>query len=351
METSSAYPRLDGNAVDADRELDVRLEALLAGLDAPAEAQALRPSRGAFRLAIALAFAAGVLVGWLALGWWLWPVRWANCAPWDLQRFYQKQYVTLVASELATTGDPIRARRELAGWDAAALAALLTDMEGEASGSETGRQLGALREALDVPEGGTSLWAVLLRQRPILWAGALSGLLLVAAPVLEVAARLGNRRRGSEQAWVEGDEESFAADGGKALEPWMEAFNEGDEGPQETAAQAGPALAALQEREQQEMEAEAPAPEARTRAVEKVQIQTDGRVVVQENAVQEAAAQGDEVPGALSDLFAGVVGPDPRLEVLTKMTGSVDLADLVWQSEQVLRQLRTLASLGKQEVA
>ena len=53
----------------------------------------------------AIAFIAGLLLGWLAIGWWLWPVQWANSAPPQLSAAFQEAYLAAVAEGYALTSD------------------------------------------------------------------------------------------------------------------------------------------------------------------------------------------------------------------------------------------------------
>lgn len=72
------------------------------------------PSR---QLLLALAFGAGALVGWLVLGWWLFPVQWRNAKPTDLAPGYQIDYLAMVADSYAQNGDLTLARQRLEGFD------------------------------------------------------------------------------------------------------------------------------------------------------------------------------------------------------------------------------------------
>ncbi|MCS7222117.1 MAG: hypothetical protein RML36_01310 [Anaerolineae bacterium] len=59
------------------------------------------------------AFAAGLLIGWLVIGWWIWPVTWTNALPVDLSPEYRRTYVVGIAYTFQATGDLERARREM----------------------------------------------------------------------------------------------------------------------------------------------------------------------------------------------------------------------------------------------
>ncbi|MEA3345160.1 MAG: hypothetical protein U9Q78_02765 [Chloroflexota bacterium] len=107
-------------------------------------------------LALGLALLAGLLIGWLAIGWWLWPVRWINADPWDLRVEYQKRYVALIAKEHAQSRDADQAREALKGWDGEALADLLAAMQYQARDSEIHRQLADLASVLELPQAGVA---------------------------------------------------------------------------------------------------------------------------------------------------------------------------------------------------
>lgn len=103
--------------------------------------------------AVGAAFLAGVLLGWLIIGWWLWPVKWIETDPWDLRTEYQERYITLVAKEYDRTKDAAQVRDALAGWDKGALANLLAAMQERAPDYKTCQQLADLASALELPQG------------------------------------------------------------------------------------------------------------------------------------------------------------------------------------------------------
>ena len=59
---------------------------------------------------VTIAFAVGLIVGWLALGWWLFPVRGVNAPPADLQTNYKEHYVAMVADSYHLNRDLETAR-------------------------------------------------------------------------------------------------------------------------------------------------------------------------------------------------------------------------------------------------
>ena len=131
------------------------------------------------RFFLGLAFGLGLLLGWLVIGWWLWPVQWANSDPWHLHPTYQRTFVTLVAEEYWRTSDVSQANQALAGWDRKDLANLLTAMKDETTNAETRQHLAALGDALEMPGTDTSLISSLLSQK-----GLLVGILFSAVPLV-----------------------------------------------------------------------------------------------------------------------------------------------------------------------
>ncbi|HID86619.1 MAG TPA: LapA family protein, partial [Anaerolineae bacterium] len=84
-----------------DRELADRIRAWLEG----------NPLAG-----VAIAFVIGLIVGWLALGWWLLPVRWVNAPPADLQPNYKEHYVAMVADSYHLSRDLEMARERVVSF-------------------------------------------------------------------------------------------------------------------------------------------------------------------------------------------------------------------------------------------
>jgi hypothetical protein len=69
-----------------------------------------------------LAFLVGLLVGWLVIGWLVWPVEWTNAQLQDLRPDLRYEYVSMVAESYTQTRNLEQARARLAGWDADSLA-------------------------------------------------------------------------------------------------------------------------------------------------------------------------------------------------------------------------------------
>jgi hypothetical protein len=59
-------------------------------------------------------FVVGVLIGLIVLGWWLWPVKWTNASPEQLQKDYQADYLRMAIDSYISTQDAQTAK---ARWD------------------------------------------------------------------------------------------------------------------------------------------------------------------------------------------------------------------------------------------
>ena len=156
------------------------------------------PIRGYRGYLVGLTFVAGLLLGWLVIGWWLWPVQWTNTDPWQLRTKHQRTFVSLVAEDYWQTRDISRAREALAGWNAESLAKLLATMGNQTASPEEQQHLAALAEALEMPDVGGSLTASLFSQKTILLASILTASPLVVATALAAYSLVQNRTQRAE---------------------------------------------------------------------------------------------------------------------------------------------------------
>ncbi len=154
-----------------------------------------------------LTFVAGLLLGWMVIGWWLWPVQWANSEPWHLSPRHQRTFVRLVAEDYWQTSDISRAREALAGWDKEALAELLAKMQNQASSPEERQHLTALAEALEMPETGESWVGSLFSQKAILLSSILSASPLVMALAFAAYSFVQNRTQEEAEALLAVEEQ------------------------------------------------------------------------------------------------------------------------------------------------
>jgi len=72
-----------------------------------------------------------LLIGWLAIGWWLWPVQYYDADPVDLRERHKVAYVTMVADSYALTHDLSLAHQRLEGWSEEELVSILSDLTTE----------------------------------------------------------------------------------------------------------------------------------------------------------------------------------------------------------------------------
>ncbi len=116
------------------------------------------------------AFVVGLLLGWLVIGWWIWPVTWANALPIDLSPEHRRTYVVGIAYAFQATGDVERARREMEALGGGiAQRQALEEALAAASPADRGALL-ELERALQLPllprpsasPGGASSWGPLL---------------------------------------------------------------------------------------------------------------------------------------------------------------------------------------------
>ena len=101
-------------------------------------------------LLTAAVFLAGLLFGWLALGWWLFPVEWTDALPADLRADARTEYVRMVADLYVRDNDVERARRRLQSFEstegdlvsvAPIITALRSNAESDTIGAQNAEQL------------------------------------------------------------------------------------------------------------------------------------------------------------------------------------------------------------------
>lgn len=71
---------------------------------------------------VAVAFIAGLIIGLVVLGWWLFPVEWTDAQPQHLAPAYQESYVRNVAELYAFDNNQDKVRAALGGWGGEAVA-------------------------------------------------------------------------------------------------------------------------------------------------------------------------------------------------------------------------------------
>ena len=135
------------------------------------------------RIMLPLVFVAGLMLGWVYLGWVVFPVEWSDTDPWDLRPHYQRWYIRLVAQDLSQTGNMARAEEALAGWNAHDLHALLQQLAAESASPEEQQHLQEMQESL-APAGPRSPEPVFDGPRAVVFNTALSALALIAAVII-----------------------------------------------------------------------------------------------------------------------------------------------------------------------
>ena len=79
-------------------------------------------------LAALLGLVAGLIIG-LIIAWGVWPVSYKNTLPQDLRSAERDQYLAMVATSLAATGDAQAANERLQTWPTEDLAAALANLQ------------------------------------------------------------------------------------------------------------------------------------------------------------------------------------------------------------------------------
>jgi LCP family protein required for cell wall assembly len=72
---------------------------------------------------------AGLVVGWLVVGWWLWPVQWTGALPADMGPADTERYFDLVAESYLLNQDAKLAEQRLASFPASKQTTLLEDVK------------------------------------------------------------------------------------------------------------------------------------------------------------------------------------------------------------------------------
>ncbi len=65
---------------------------------------------------LVLGLIGGILIGWLGIGWGLWPVEYTDAHPAYLREDYKAAYVAMAAESYQATGDQTAARARMQGW-------------------------------------------------------------------------------------------------------------------------------------------------------------------------------------------------------------------------------------------
>jgi hypothetical protein len=283
---------------------------------------------------LGLIFLTGLLLGWIVIGWWLWPVKWTNSKPWLLQPDHQRAFVGLVAENYWHTRDISRAREALDGWDYETLTQLLATMESQASSTEERRYLAALAKALALPDPEISPFSSFAEHRALIISGILAAAPLVAAGILAIAPRIRGSKKKSEPALGEGMEE-LEAELEKLLsqegEEGQPAEGEEEEGEAEEGGEGEEGAEKKQGDEEEEEDDEAPD--------EDDEWLDDG-----------VGEDGELVGDILSTIFEEESETLAQYEALCKGLEDIEVDDLVSKSQEVLDQLVRSNSLRQTQI-
>jgi len=317
------------------------------------------------RYLLPLVFVGGLLLGWLVVGWLLWPVHWTNTLPSELHPEYQRVYVGLVAEEYWRTRNLGRVREALEDWDDRALAELLVRMDSEASSLEERERLAALVEVLALPVATLSVWDMLLDHKVIFLSTGLSASLLVVAVTLGFSTLVRDRARppAAEPAGVleQSEAEQVAGEIKQLFEdielPEEELFGETEpeeateQQPKEAIEQSRTAPEGLEEAEPGEAEQserarlkEATEKEA-TEQPEGISEQSQAEEDYPEEDEEVSLFDEDEEPksttGSLFSFFEEEESKLPELEALCKNLPEVDIDELSRIGRDVVTRFRT----------
>ena len=145
-------------------------------------------------------FSVGMLLGWLVIGWWLWPVEWTSYHPEQSSGDYQKMLINWAADRYWQTGDPTQVQPAFANWPRQDLAKLLLTMQRQTKDVEARRHLMALTDALGLPVTESSLATFIFSQPLMLLSIFFSVAPLLAAFSFITLPRL--RKRGAQAAEI-----------------------------------------------------------------------------------------------------------------------------------------------------
>src|SRR5947199_2062745 len=82
-----------------------------------------------------IALVVGLLVGWMFLGWVLFPVNYIDGNPTQLAAKYKSDYVQMVADSYAIDQDLNAAQRRLLGFDKPEIARILSQLKADGNGA------------------------------------------------------------------------------------------------------------------------------------------------------------------------------------------------------------------------
>lgn len=260
--------------------------------------------------------AAGLLVGWLVIGWLIWPVKWTNSDLWDLSPRNQKTVLQLVADRYWTDRDLALAEATLGSWDRAAVNSLLVTMQAEIISPDARERLAALSQALNLPGGEQSLLDSIFNQDGILLALGIAVLPMFIAVGLIVSSQLRARPQAAAG-------EAALADNEEAeLEELLADVQ------LENIPAGGPGEASGQQPDQAAAPGEQPPGQAEATGEE------------EEEEEEENAVDANNPLGDLASLFAEEDTSVAQLEMMCKGLPDISVDDLLTRTRDSLRRFR-----------
>ena len=97
-----------------------------------------------------IAFLAGLFIGLVVLGWWLWPVQWSDAAPKHLRADLQEDYLRMAINSYARTPDDDLLARVVDGLGKDNAITLLAKVEKDYQGKLDDKGIAAYQKALGI---------------------------------------------------------------------------------------------------------------------------------------------------------------------------------------------------------
>jgi hypothetical protein len=187
----------------------------------------------------------GCLLGWMLLGWLVFPVTWTDADPWDLRAEQKEAYVLLVAESYSINSDAELAIHRLEGFRRGEVGEILSKLleESEEAGDlEAKRRLQYLAMVMDItptagtpgpepttPSAAARLSASLRSLLPICGLGVV--LLLIVGLIAIIVFRILQQRATRPPAGIPAEEGvGLAPPPGVALGRFVTTYNIGDDG-------------------------------------------------------------------------------------------------------------------------
>ena len=265
-------------------------------------------------------FLTGLAIGWLVIGWLVWPIQWTNSDPWDMTVKNQKAFVQLVADRYWTDRDLAQAEATLGSWDRDAVNTLLVTLQAETIDVDARQRLAALTQALQLPGGEQSMLASILNQEGVLIALAIATLPMFIAVGLVISSRVKTKPGGTtEDGEAAADDDDEEAELEELLaDVQLEAGQMGMViGPDGLPEQPGAPGDVPPDQQQQQEEA-----------------------TNEEEESEESGHDPNNPLGDLASLFAEEDTSVAQLELLSKGMPEIDIDELLAKARELVRRFR-----------